>query len=136
MFLSAGVSYTGVLTSKYDLSGARVAALKDISGRHGSWVVSPTVEYGTPISKRAFIGLSASVNIYGKGFGRYYYDIDPAGSAASGLPVYDAAGRKTPVGKYQIGLAGAYALSGDIRKIGRAQCRARECQNGVISVGA
>jgi len=113
---SAGVSYTGVLTSKYDQIGARVVALKDISGRHGSWVVSPTVEYGTPISKRAFIGLSASVNIYGKGFGRYYYDIDPAGSAASGLPVYDAAGRKTTVGKYQIGLAGAYALSGDLRK--------------------
>src|SRR3546814_3269320 len=56
---SAGVSYTGVLTSKYDQIGARVVALKDISGRHGSWVVSPTVEYGTPISKRAFIGLSA-----------------------------------------------------------------------------
>src|SRR3546814_16579849 len=81
---SAGVSYTGVLTSKYDQIGARVVALKDISGRHGSWVVSPTVEYGTPISKRAFIGLSASFNIYGKGFGRYSYDIDPAGAATIG----------------------------------------------------
>src|SRR3546814_3380478 len=93
-----------------------LVALKDISGRHGSWLVSPTLEYGTPISKRAFIGVSASVNVYGKGFGDYYYDIDPAGSAASGLPVYSDAGRKATAGKYQIGLAGAYALSGDLRK--------------------
>jgi len=114
--LSAGVSYTGVLTSKYDQIGIRIVALKDISGRHGSWIASPTIEYGTPISKRIFVGLSASVNIYGKGFGRYYYDIDPAGSAASGLPVYDDAGRKATTGKYQIGIAGAYALSGDLRK--------------------
>src|SRR3546814_17205590 len=70
----------------------------------------------SPFSKRAFIGVSASVNVYGKGFGDYYYDIDPAGSAASGLPVYSDAGRKATAGKYQIGLAGAYALSGDLRK--------------------
>src|SRR3546814_248228 len=104
---SAGVTHTGVLTSKYDQIGVRLVALKDISGRHGSWLVSPTLEYGTPISKRAFIGVSASVNVYGKGFGDYYYDIDPAGSAASGLPVYSDAGRKATAGKYQIGLAGA-----------------------------
>jgi outer membrane protein len=60
--------------------------------------------------------VSASVNFYGKGFGRYYYDIDPAGSAASGLPVYDGAGRKAGAGKYTLGIAGAYALSGDLRK--------------------
>ena len=65
------------------------------------------------------------MNIYGKGFGRYYFDIDPAGSAASGLPVYDAAGRKATVGKYSFGIAGAHSLSGDLRKgfvlIGGAQ---------------
>lgn len=114
--ISAGVTYSGLITSKYDQLGARIVVLKDISGRHGSWVASPTIEYGTPISKRAYVGLSASVNIYGKGFGDYYYDIDPAGSAASGLPVYDGAGRKATAGKYTIGVAGAYALSGDLRK--------------------
>lgn len=114
--ISAGVTYSGLITSKYDQLGFRVVALKDISGRHGSWVASPTIEYGTPISKRAYIGMSASMNIYGKGFGDYYYDIDPAGSAASGLPVYTAAGRKVTAGKYTIGVAGAYGLSGDLRK--------------------
>lgn len=123
--ISAGITHTGIVTSGYDQFGLRVVALKDISGRHGSWVVSPTVDYGTPLSKRAFIGVSASMNIYGKGFGRYYFDVDPIGSAASGLPVYSAAGRKATFGKYTFGVAGAYALSGDLRKgfvlIGGAQ---------------
>jgi len=125
MGLFAGVTHTGVITSEYDQLGIRLSASKDISGRHGSWTASPTIDYGTPLSKRAYLGFSASVNFYGKGFGRYYYDIDAAGSAASGLPVYDAAGRKATAGKYTLGVAGAYALSGDLRKgftlIGGAQ---------------
>lgn len=114
--ISAGVTHTGVITSDYDQIGFRVVGLKDISGKHGSWIVSPTVDYGGPVSKRAYLGVSASVNVYGKGFGHYYYDIDPLGSAASGLPVYTGAGQKATAGKYTIGVAGAYALSGDLRK--------------------
>ncbi|MBL8649376.1 MAG: MipA/OmpV family protein [Sphingopyxis sp.] len=123
--VSAGVTHTGIVTSGYDQVGLRVVGLKDISGKHGSWVLSPTVDYGTPLSKRAFIGVSASMNVYGKGFGRYYFDVDPLGSAASGLPVYSGAGNKVTAGKYTLGLAGAYGLSGDLRKgfvlIGGAQ---------------
>jgi len=123
--VSAGITHTGIVTSGYDQVGLRVVGLADISGKHGSWVVSPTVDYGTPLSKRAFIGISASVNVYGKGFGRYYFDIDPLGSAASGLPVYTGAGTKVTAGKYTLGIAGAYGLSGDLREgfvlIGGAQ---------------
>ncbi len=123
--ISAGITQSGIITSEYDQIGFRVVGLKDISGKHGSWVVSPTIDYGTPLSKRAYIGVSASTNIYGKGFGRYYFDVDPLGSAASGLPVYTGASRKATIGKYTLGLAGAYALSGDLRKgfvlIGGAQ---------------
>lgn len=125
MGIFTGVTKTGVITSAYDQLGFRLVALKDISGRHGSWTASPTIDYGTPLSKRAFVGISASMNIYGKGFGRYYYNIDPLGSAASGLPVYTGAGQKATIGKYTLGMAGAYALSGDLRKgfvmIGGAQ---------------
>ena len=123
--ITTGITHTGVVTSGYDQVGFRLVGLYDVSGKHDSWVVSPTVEYGTPLSKRAYVGLSASMNIYGKGFGRYYFDVDPLGSAASGLPVYTGAGRKVTAGKYSIGLAGAYGLSGDLRKgfvlIGGAQ---------------
>lgn len=111
-----GVTKTGVITGDYDQVGFRFVATKDVSGRHRSWTASPTIDYGTPLSKRAYLGVSASVNFYGKGFGRYYYDIDPIGSAASGLPVYTGAGRKVTAGKYTLGLAGAYGLSGDLRK--------------------
>ena len=125
MGLFAGVTHTGVVTSAYDQIGFRLSASQDISGRHGSWMVSPTIDYGTPLSKRAYIGVSASVNVYGKGFGRYFYDIDALGSAASGLPVYTGAGRKATAGQYTFGVAGAYGLSGDLRKgftlIGGAQ---------------
>ncbi|WP_447765280.1 MipA/OmpV family protein [Sphingopyxis panaciterrae] len=114
--ISAGVTQSGILTSKYDQLGLRIVGLKDISGKHGSWVVSPTIDYGSPLSKRAYLGVSASVNVYGKGFGRYYYNVDPLGSAASGLPVYTGAGQKATAGKYTIGVAGAYGLSGDLRK--------------------
>jgi len=123
--IATGITHTGVVTSGYDQVGFRLIGLYDISGRHRSWALSPSVEYGTPLSKRAYIGLSASMNIYGKGFGRYYFDVDPVGSAASGLPVYTGAGRKVTAGKYTIGVAGAYGLSGDLRKgfvlIGGAQ---------------
>lgn len=125
MGIFTGVTKTGIITSAYDQLGFRMVALKDISGNHGSWTASPTIDYGTPLSKRAFVGISASMNIYGKGFGRYYFDVDPIGSAASGLPVYSGAGQKATIGKYTLGLAGAYALSGDLRKgfvlIGGAQ---------------
>ncbi|WOF43216.1 MipA/OmpV family protein [Sphingopyxis indica] len=114
--LTGGVTMTGVFTSKYDQLGLRFIVLADISGRHSSWVASPTIEYSTPLSKRAYIGMSVSVNVYGKGFGAYYFDVDPLGSAASGLPVYERAGRKATAGKYTIGVAGAYSLSGDLRK--------------------
>ncbi len=116
MGIFTGVTKTGIITSAYDQLGFRLVALKDISGSHGSWTASPTIDYGTPLSKRAYLGVSASVNFYGKGFGRYYYDIDPLGSAASGLPVYTGAGRKATAGKYTLGVAGAYGLSGDLRK--------------------
>jgi MipA family protein len=114
--LVAGVSRTGILTSDYDELGFSVMGLYDVSGRHKSWIVTPTIEYGTPLSKRAYIGVSASANIYGKGYGRYYFDVDPAASTASGLPVYNRAGDKSVVGKYNITAAGAYSLSGDLRK--------------------
>ncbi|MEZ5709098.1 MAG: MipA/OmpV family protein [Blastomonas sp.] len=114
--LTAGLSHRGVLTGKYDQIGLRVTALHDVSGVHDSWLVSPTIEYGTPLSRTTFIGMSASVNFYGKGYGRTYYDVTAAESLASGLAVYSDAGRKTEAGKMTLGLAAAKALSGDLRK--------------------
>ncbi len=113
--LFAGVSHNGVITSAYDQLGARVTFLQDVSGEHGSWILSPTIDYGTPLSRQTFVGLSASLNIYGPGFGAHYFDIDAAGAARSGLPIYARAGDHATLGKATFGVALAHAISGDLR---------------------
>lgn len=87
----AGVSKTGVITSDYDVISARVSVVKDVNGAHGSHIITPAFEYGTPLSRFTFVGLNFSADYVGKGYGRYYFNIDAAGSAASGLPVYTGA---------------------------------------------
>ncbi|HEX7741460.1 MAG TPA: MipA/OmpV family protein, partial [Sphingobium sp.] len=87
-----GIGKTGVLTSAYDNLSARVAVTKDVAGAHEGMVVTPAIEYFAPLSTRSFVGLGVSADYVGKKYGRYYYDIDAAGSAASGLPVYSRAG--------------------------------------------
>lgn len=111
-----GIGKTGVITSDYDNLSARVSWMKDVAGAHGSYIVTPTVEYMTPLSTKAFVGLGVSADYVGKGYGRYYYDIDAAGSTASGLPVYTGAGDKAGFKKVGVNLTGGYSLSGDLRR--------------------
>ncbi|OYW21018.1 MAG: hypothetical protein B7Z43_11765 [Sphingomonas sp. 12-62-6] len=47
-----GIGKTGVLTSAYDKIALRVSYLRDISGVHNSYIISPSIEYGMPISRR------------------------------------------------------------------------------------
>lgn len=111
-----GIAKTGVLTSDYDNLSFRVAWLKDVGGAHKSYVVTPAIEYSMPLSQTTLVGLSVSADYVGKGYGRYYYDIDIAGSQASSLGVYGAAGDKAGFAKLNIGLVAAQSLSGDLRK--------------------
>jgi MipA family protein len=111
-----GLSKTGVFTSKHDQIGARVTVLRDVTGQHGSTVIQPSIEYGTPLSKTTYLGMTASATVVGKKFGRYYSDIDAAGSLASGLAVYQRAGAKGGLAKTAFGVALAQSLSGDLRK--------------------
>lgn len=111
-----GLGKTGVLTSAYDNLSARVAITKDVAGAHESMVITPAIEYFAPLSTRSFVGLGVSADYVGKKYGRYYYDIDAAGSAASGLPVYDRAGDGSGFKRVGVNLTGGYSLSGDLRK--------------------
>ncbi|HEX7742153.1 MAG TPA: MipA/OmpV family protein, partial [Sphingobium sp.] len=112
----AGIGKTGVLTSAYDNLSARVAVTKDVAGAHESMVITPAIEYFAPLSTRSFVGLGVSADYVGKKYGRYYYDIDAAGSAASGLPVYSRAGDGSGFKRVGVNLTGGYSLSGDLRK--------------------
>lgn len=88
-----GVQKTGVFTSPYDTLGASLSYQRDVAGAHGSYIISPEIDYATPLSHRLYVSLSASADYVGKRFGAYYYDIDRGGSTASGLPVYGDADR-------------------------------------------
>lgn len=88
-----GIQRTGVVTSPYDTLSLSASYQHDVSSAHDSYVISPSIDYTTPLSHKMLVSLSLSADYVGRGFGRYYYDIDPAGSSASGLPAYDGADR-------------------------------------------
>jgi MipA family protein len=111
-----GIGKTGVFTSAYDNLSFRVAYLNDVNDAHHSYIISPSLEYGTPLSETTFVGVSVSADYVGKGFGRTYYDVTPAGTAASGLRTYSAAGAKSGFSKVSGNLVAAQSLSGDLRK--------------------
>ena len=109
-----GISKTGVVTSAHDTISFSVAYSRDVADAHDSSIVTPMLEYGTPLSRRSYVGLSLSAERVGKGYGRYYYDVTSAGSAASGLPVYNAAGAKGAWKSWTAGLIGVQSLTGDL----------------------
>jgi outer membrane scaffolding protein for murein synthesis (MipA/OmpV family) len=111
-----GVSKTGVITSEYDNLAARVAVTKDVAGAHGSYVITPTIEYFTPLSITTFVGIGASADYVGKKYGSYYFDITPQESVASGLAPYDRAGGGAGFKRLNFTLSAGKSLSGDIRK--------------------
>lgn len=109
----AAVSKTGVITSAYDSITVRLTYLRDISGIHDSYVLTPSIEYGTPLSKRAYVGISAAASIAGDRYAQSYFAVDAAGAAASGLPTF-----ARPRGGFKdltISALGSYSLSGDLR---------------------
>lgn len=108
----AGVTYHG-LTNPYDSLSFRVDVVKDVGGAHKSTLVTPTIDFGTPLSRSFYVGLSASAEWAGGGYADYYYSIDAADALASGLPVYDADGGFK---SWSLGILGNYALSGDLTR--------------------
>ena len=111
-----GIGKTGVFTSAYDNLSARVAVTKDVAGAHEGHVITPAIEYFMPLSTRSFLGLGVSADYVGRKYGRYYYDVDASGAAASGLPIYAGAGNGSGFKRVGVNLTGGLSLSGDIRK--------------------
>jgi len=109
----AGIAKTGVITSAYDQLSFTVSWQKDVAGAHGSYIITPSLEYGTPLSKRTYLDLTLSADIVGDKYAAYYFDVSPAGSRASGLPAFTAKGGLQDVG---IVLTALQSLSGDLRR--------------------
>lgn len=109
-----GISRTGVVTSDYDTLTVRVAYVHDVSDVHDSYVVTPQINYATPLSPRTLVSIGASADYVGKGYGRTYFGVTPAGTLASGLRTFSIndSGWK----RYNLTAFALQSLSGDLRR--------------------
>ena len=103
-----GASYHG-LTNPYDELAFRLDVLKDVGGAHEGTLVSPSIDFGTPLSETFYLGASLNLEWASGDYANYYYSIDPAGALASGLPAFDADGGFK---HWRIGLFANQSLSG------------------------
>ncbi|MBS0505579.1 MAG: MipA/OmpV family protein [Proteobacteria bacterium] len=107
-----GIGKTGVITSDYDTLSASVTYVHDVASAHGSYRITPSLSYGTPLSRTAYVLVSGYADYVGKDYGDYYYSVSPAGSVASGLAPYSA--RKSGMlGWGAVGLVNV-SLTGDL----------------------
>jgi outer membrane scaffolding protein for murein synthesis (MipA/OmpV family) len=108
-----GLSKTGVITSPYDTLTARVAYVHDVSNTHDSYVITPQINYTTPLSIRTLVSVGASADYVGKGYGRTYFGVTPIGTTLSGLRSYDI--NDSGFKNVNVSFFVLQSLSGDIR---------------------
>lgn len=106
----AGVTFKG-LTNPYDALSLRLDMVKDVGGAHEALVVSPTLDFGTPLSRRTYVGASLSADFVGDKYARYYFGVTPAGALASGLAPYQADGGFK---SWKVGLLVNQSVTGDL----------------------
>jgi outer membrane scaffolding protein for murein synthesis (MipA/OmpV family) len=103
-----GASYHG-LTNPYDELSFRVDVLKDVGGAHEGTLISPNLDFGTPLSRTFYIAASLNLEWASGDYADYYYSIDTDGALASGLPAFEADGGFK---HWRIGLFANQSLSG------------------------
>jgi outer membrane scaffolding protein for murein synthesis (MipA/OmpV family) len=80
-----GIGKTGVITSQYDQLSVSLSYRKGVTGAQRGAIWSPTINYMTPVSRKAAVGLFASAEHADRNYGRAYFDIDAAGSLLHGF---------------------------------------------------
>ena len=108
----AGVGVSGLL-NPFDKLQFDVSYRADVTGIHNSALVSPTISYVTPLSRRTLALLALSAEHAGAKYGQTYFDV-PTTANASGLAPYSItrAGWKNVGGNLLI----VQSLGPDIRK--------------------
>lgn len=107
----AGIGKTGVITSDYDKLSASVVYVHDVSGINHSFTITPQIDYGTPLSRKAYVGISGSATYAGNRYADTYFGVSPAGAIASGLPGFNPdSGWKN----WSVSALGTYSLTGDL----------------------
>lgn len=106
----AGLSWHG-MTNPYDTLSLRVDVLTDVGGAHKSTLISPSLSFGTPVSRHTYVSASATAEWAGGGYADYYYSISPAEGVVAGLPAYDADGG---LKSWHLSLTGLQMVTGDL----------------------
>lgn len=115
----AGVSFSG-LTNPYDRLSLRLDAVRDVGKAHRSTVITPTIDFSTPLSRTLYVGASLSADFVSNKFADYYFSITPAEALATGgiltgprIGAFDADGGMK---SWKIGLLANQSISGDLLK--------------------
>lgn len=106
-----GIGKTGVVTSDYDRLSVSLSYRYDVNGVHKSGILQPTINYSTPLSRTAAVGLFASAEHVEDEYGERYFTVLPGQVQASALPAYRARGGWK---NYTLGALGTVALTGDL----------------------
>ena len=108
----AGISLHN-LTNPYDTLAFRLDVLHDIGNAHKSTVLSPNIDFSTPLSRYTYVSASVGADFVSKRFADYYFGITPADSLASGLPVFNPRGGME---KWKAGLLANQSITGDLTR--------------------
>ncbi|MBF6602478.1 MAG: MipA/OmpV family protein [Sphingorhabdus sp.] len=148
----AGIQVNRVLHG-YDSLTAQMDMRWDVAGAHNGMIVYPSLTYFTPLSRSVAVSLSVSAEHIDDDFADYYFSIDPAGSTASGLPVFEAQSGWKNVGAtlftaidldgdvtnggFSISLIGSYSrLLGDAKRSPVTSIRGSSNQfSGIVGIG-
>lgn len=106
-----GIGKTGVITSDYDKLSVSAVFVNDVTGIHNSFTLTPQIDYGTPLSRRAYVGLSASATYVGNGYANTYFGVSPSQVAASTLPAFNP---ESGFKNWSLSALGAYSITGDL----------------------
>ncbi len=106
-----GIGKTGVLTSPYDKLSLSISYRNGISGAQRGGIFAPTINYLTPVSRKAAVGFLVSADRVERAYGRAYFDVSAAGSLASGLPQFTTRGGWK---SWTAGGFATYALTGNL----------------------
>lgn len=105
---TVGIAVPGIV-DRTDALTIQTDILFDVAGAHGGAIVSPSLSYRRVVGP-AFVSFGISATWADGEYHRTYFNVDAAGSAASGLPVFAARS-----GFQDIGVSAniAYDLSGN-----------------------
>jgi outer membrane protein len=70
-----GITRTGLLTGSDDSLSFRLSYVRDVGNIYGGDVVTPAIDYATPLSRKMLVGVSLSVDHAATRYPRGYFDV-------------------------------------------------------------